>query len=143
MQATFRYAAKGLKLCHIWLIVAATLGVVGGVETFVAVNDEKTLTTGRSLRQASSMLLLAVLLILVAVTVGILARINQAWVGDRRIVYAAVISFPFLLVRVVYTIIPAFDTLSSTFNYTKPNVLVEAFMVRSVAALFRFDITQD
>jgi hypothetical protein len=128
MQSIFAYATRGLHICHFTLITAASFAISGGVNA-AQVGHPGAVATGHALRKASAMLMLTVFIILVAVIIGILARSNQAWVGDRRILYGAAISFPFLLVRIVYTIILSFDTNSSVFNYTNPNVFVQAFMV--------------
>ena len=128
MQQTFRYARKGLRLCHAMLFVAAGIGISGGINSSPT-NNPGAIDTGHALRKSSAILLLFVFLILVAVTVGILARINQTWIGDRHIVYAVTAIFPFLLVRVIYTIIYSFDTDSATFNPENPNVYAQAFMV--------------
>ncbi|KAF2101786.1 hypothetical protein NA57DRAFT_73227 [Rhizodiscina lignyota] len=127
MQNRFRYASRGLPMCHILLIIAAGLSISGGINSSES-QSQSSVDTGHALRKGSAIELLAVFLILVAVTVGILVRVNQAWAGDRHILYAAAISFPFLLVRAIYTVIIAFATSSATFSATSPNVYVQAFM---------------
>jgi len=58
----------------------------------------------------------------------LLLRLSTAWQGDRKIVYAAAASTPFLLIRTIYYILIAFDSHSKTFNAQSPNIYAQAFM---------------
>lgn len=138
MQQTFRYASKGLRLCHFMLFVAGGLAISGGVNSSPT-NSPDSMGTGHALRKSSAILLLFVFIILVAVTAGILARINQTWVGDRLIIYAVTAIFPFLLVRVIYTLVYSFDTDSAAFNPEDPNVYIQAFMVSQSIDVYRLN----
>lgn len=119
MQQTFRHVNRGLSLCHLALVAAAALAITGGAQS----------DGDHGLRKGSATLLLVVFLILIAAIAGNAVRMEQVWMGDRLILYASVASFPFLLVRVIYSLCTAFITASSAFSPSNPNVYVEAFMV--------------
>lgn len=124
---TTKIPARFYQLTHLVVIVGLALAIAGGVES-VPTNTASEISTGRTLRKAGVILLLVVFLVNAAIAVFTITRISQAWVGDKKLVYAAVACLPFLLVRVVYSICTAFATGSHIFNAQTPNVYVEAFM---------------
>lgn len=74
---------------------------------------------------------IAIFLIQVITLLGLLGllvtRHKQAKAGERRILIAVAAAWPFLLVRVIYSMCVAFSP-SSVFNMQNPNIYVEAFM---------------
>jgi hypothetical protein len=115
------------RLIHLGTLVGLALAIAGGIEA-VPGNSASEIKTGTSLRKASSIILLLIFLALAAFTVQLSARKNTAWHGDRVIIYAAIASIPFILVRAIYFILVTFDGHSKNFNPYSPNIYVQAFM---------------
>jgi hypothetical protein len=112
---------------YLIIIVGLALSIAGGVEAIPG-NPAKEIAGGVTLRKAASILLLVAFFALAAATARAFTMIKQTWTGDRTIIYAALISLPFLLVRALYYVTLTFDTNSAVFNAFKPNVFVQAFM---------------
>jgi hypothetical protein len=114
-------------VAHLIILVGLALSIAGGVEAIPG-NSAKEIAAGITLRKAASILLLVAFFALAAAAARAFKMIKQTWTGDRMIVYAALISLPFLLVRALYYVALTFDTRSVIFNAYKPNVFVQAFM---------------
>lgn len=115
---------RGISLLAVVSLVLAIIGGVYSTET----NPGK-VSTGHSLMKAASVLFLAIYLILAGIAIFSFLRKSYALMGERKLVDAAVAALPFLLVRVVYTVIVSFSTSpSSIFYFRSVNVYVSAFM---------------
>jgi len=57
-----------------------------------------------------------------------LGRLRYVWDGDRPLLYFGLAAEPFILVRIIYLILTAFDSHSKLFNPFAPNIYVQAFM---------------
>jgi hypothetical protein len=81
-----------------------------------------------TLRKAAAILLLVGWAISLAMNGLFLGRLRYVWEGDRPLVYFGLAAEPFILVRIIYLIITAYDSHSKLFNPFAPNVYVQAFM---------------
>jgi len=57
-----------------------------------------------------------------------IGRFRYVWEGDRPLVYFGLAAEPFILVRIIYLILTAYDSHSKLFNPFAPNIYVQAFM---------------
>jgi hypothetical protein len=115
------------RITHLLIIVGLALSIAGGVKA-IPTNKAAEISDGRSLRKGAAILFLIGYIVNLGLAVLAFLRIRDAWDGDRKIIYAAVASMPFLFVRLIYTVIVSFDTTSSTFNAFSPNIYAQAFM---------------
>jgi hypothetical protein len=107
-------------------IVGLALGIVAGIKS-IPTNDASEIASGGTYRKVAAVLLFLSAVINILLDLFLVARIRQAWEGDRIIIYCTTAAAPFLLVRVIYTMLVAFDH-SPKFNYTSVDVYVQAFM---------------
>jgi len=115
------------RLTHLILIVGLALSIAGGTESSPD-NTPSTISTGLTLRKAAAILLLVGWAISLAMNGLFLMRLRYVWEGDKPLVYFGLAAEPFILVRIIYLILTAFDSHSKLFNPFGPNVYVQAFM---------------
>ena len=129
-------APKLLHFLHILILVGLVLAIYGGVKLFDSSSGSA--SNGLSYSKAAVIILLFVLIALSGFTIVIFAtRIRHALDGERQIVFACLASIPFLLIRIIYSIIVYFDWGSSVFSFLSTRnaaVIVQAIM--SVAMEF-------
>jgi low temperature requirement protein LtrA len=112
---------------HLVIIAGLALSIAGGIKS-IPTNKPDEISNGVILRKAASILLLFAYLVNLALSALGVVRLREAYDGDRKIIYAAAISMPFLLLRTLYAVVVAFDTHSTTFNAFRPNIYAQAFM---------------
>ena len=118
-----------LSLIQIPTILALVLAIIGGTKSFNS--DPNTVSTGEKLSEVAVVVFVLILMILTAVTVVTMTRLTHISQGETRIIFAVACSIPFLFVRVLFSLIAAFDHNSTTFSVTATDqkaVDVEAFM---------------
>ena len=123
------------QIIHLPILVGLILGIVAGTEEFSS--NASTRKGGYSLLKAASILFLVGLVALATVCFQTFTR--REWIidGEMRLLMASVLSLPFILVRVTYTMISAFSQPSNTFSIisgTTRAVVIQAIM--SVAMEF-------
>jgi MFS family permease len=124
-------------LIHLIIIVGLILGIVGGTD---AANSF--ITTGKytptDLNKAGTALFIVAYIAMVTLILIISFHVSHAEKGEKRLFIAVVISLPFILVRLVYSIISTF-THNKNFNLLTGSVtvflcvaLIEEFIVVAV-----------
>lgn len=139
VNAGLTTAGKGMpeppfKVVHLVTIIALILAIVGGVKEPRTAAAYAQPNTGKDLVEGASILFLLSYLCLLGSTLLAFHRIKHIDRSERKLVYAGVAALPFLFVRVLYTVLKAFDV-SKDFYYRNPNVYVEAFMQFAMEAI--------
>jgi len=124
---SIRIPAKAFQFTHIITLVGLILAIVAGSES--TSTQPSTLNNVRSERKAGAILLLVSALINSALVLFLISRVQHIIPGDRVIIWCAFFSIPFLLARVIYLMLVAFDYQSPDFsNYIAINIWVESFL---------------
>lgn len=112
------------KLLQIIGIVAIILGIVGG--TKIADTDPSTRSTGQTyLKVAVIMILIQYLA--TCIVLGFSAmNFRHILDVDRKLFFCVVLAAPFLFVRVIYSILAAFNSNSSTFSLLSTTIVAVA-----------------
>ncbi|KAL2009787.1 hypothetical protein VTN00DRAFT_5594 [Thermoascus crustaceus] len=115
---------------HLPTMAALVLAIIGGTKSFNP--DIDTQNTGRMLIKVAVVLFLVVLIVLAMIALVTFSKIGHVVHGERKLVFAAVLSLPFLFVRILYSIIAAFSSpnskVFSLVSDTKTVVAVQALM---------------
>lgn len=118
---------------HLPTMAALVLAIIGGTKSFNP--DIDTENTGRMLIKVAVVLFLVVLIVLAMIALVTFSKIGHVVHGERKLVFAAVLSLPFLFVRILYSIIAAFSSpnskVFSLVSDTKTAVAVQALMAIS------------
>ena len=124
-----------IQLIHLPILVALIFAILGGTKSFDS--DPSSRNTGYTDTKVAVILFIVSLIALIAVTVITFRRIRHAMDGEKRLIYAAAASLPFLGVRMIYSIIVSFDHTSTVFSITSTrNAAVVAQAIMSVATEF-------
>jgi hypothetical protein len=113
------------QLLHLLILLGLILAIVAGVDTVSS--SASTQSTGRSLRKAASIILLLVVILICAIVLRLAAKIRSVLPADHILVWCALISMPFLFVRLILFVLEGFST-SSMFNPLALNIYIQAFM---------------
>ena len=110
-------------------IVAVILVAYGGSKANTPSNSPSSKNTGVDMEKAGIIVFIITFVLTAVSTLATFSLIRNAIPGDRRILYFAVASLPFLFVRIIYSIIVIFENnQSKVFNMLKPNIWAESFM---------------
>ncbi len=114
---------------HLAAILGLVLAIVGGVEEPTSAQAiAGGHSTGQKLIEAASVIFLVIFLSLAFITIFFFASRKDFIVyGEMKLVYAGLAALPFLTVRIIYTILVAFDV-NKNFFYRDTNIYVTAFM---------------
>lgn len=119
------YRSRFLQLLQLPAMIALIIGIVGGSDlTDKSISEQN---TGQKLIKAALIIFLAIyvcLFLLVARSIGEIQRLPP---GEKRILLALILALPLLGVRLLFSILAYFSTIS-TFSPTGGNVLVKVFM---------------
>lgn len=107
-------------------MVALILAAIGASDQFST--NSNTMNTGTTLYHAAIIIFAVVYLIQAGITIISFLSIRNLPDGERRILIAVGLSLPFLLVRIIYAILAAFDTSTTTFSIIRGNVVIQGFM---------------
>ena len=102
------------------------MSIVAGSESAPG-NSPSTLQNAETYRKVAAALLLASAIFNSLIVLRMTMVIKNVQPGDRIIVWCALASVPFLLVRVVYLMLLGFDH-SSLYNPLSPNIFIQSFM---------------
>ncbi|KAK4614129.1 hypothetical protein CLAFUW4_08835 [Fulvia fulva] len=118
---------------HLVGLVALISAIVGGSMESRDKGSEQ--DTGKALRQAGSVLFLVIYFALAGLT-GLTA-LRRAYIAstDRKLIIAGCAVLPFLLVRMIYTVVVSFAHPGSHFYYLAPSARVTAFMMFLMEAI--------
>ncbi|HEX4172274.1 MAG TPA: hypothetical protein VHY82_07325, partial [Acetobacteraceae bacterium] len=93
-----------LKFIELIIMVALILGIVGGVNASDNLTSSGGKYTPGSLSKAGTALFIVCYVAIVICTILIFFSISHASHGEKRIFFAVALALPFLLVRLVYSI---------------------------------------
>ena len=129
------------RLIHIPILVGLIMAIIAGTKEFSA--DASTRHDGYTMLKVAVLLYLVGLLALAVVAFQTFRRKQFILDGEMRLLTVSLLSLPFLLVRIIYSIISAFSQGSNTFSIisdTNRAVVIQAIMSVlmefSVVALF-------
>jgi hypothetical protein len=124
-----------INLVHLPILAGLILAIMGGLKLFDT--NPTSVNTGVTYTKIAIMLFLLSLIILAAITAFTFMRIRYVMGGEKSLVFACLAVIPFLLVRIIYSIIVDFDRSSTVFRFLSTRttaVVVQAVM--SVAMEF-------
>jgi hypothetical protein len=124
-----------INLVHLPIVAGLILAIFGGLKLFDT--NPASVNTGVTYTKIAIMLFLVTLIALAAITAFTFMRIRHVMDGEKRLVFACLAVIPFLLVRIIYSIIVDFDRSSTIFSFLSTRtaaVVVQAVM--SVAMEF-------
>lgn len=128
-------AQKFAMLIHLPILAGLVLGIIAGTKEFSG--DASTRNTGYDMLKAAVILYIIALLALAALCFHTFTRRQWILDGEMRLLMAGLLSLPFLLVRIIYSVISAFSQGSATFSIISDRtraVVIQAIM--SVAMEF-------
>jgi hypothetical protein len=111
-----------LKLIELVITVGLILGIVGGVNASDSFSKTGTFTPG-SLNKAGTSLFIVSYVAIVISTILLSMSVSHASHGEKRILFAVAFSLPFLLVRLVYSIMSTF-TKNKNFNLMTGSITI-------------------
>lgn len=117
------------RFMQLAIIAAIVLAIIGGTKT--TSSDPSTQNSGHDLTKAAVVILLIVFIIAASLSLYTFAMKQFVLSSEMRLLYAAVLSLPFIMVRVIYANIAAFDYTSSHFSMlsnTDSAVAIRAIM---------------
>ena len=117
------------RMIHIPIIVGLILAIISGVKSFSS--NPSTVIESHQFLEAASILYVLGLAGITFICITLLGRRQSTVQGETRLLYAVMLSLPLILVRIIYTIITAFDHDSSTFSIvstTHAAVIVQGIM---------------
>lgn len=120
---------KYMGYLSIPLLVGLILGIVGSTKAFDSNPNGR--SSSSSYIKAAVILYALALVALSAIAMFNLARQHSMIEGEKRLALAVAASIPFLIVRILYSIISAFDRSSKVFKSTSNSttaVIVQAIM---------------
>jgi len=120
-----RHPPRFFQVIHIVTLAALALTIAAASETGSTSVSTQNLVI--NLRKAASILFLVVVVATVGLMLQFVPKLGLVHPGDKIIVTLALVAAPFLIVRVIYTVLISWEN-NATFNYTTPNIYVEAFM---------------
>ncbi|KFY27481.1 hypothetical protein V493_03465 [Pseudogymnoascus sp. VKM F-4281 (FW-2241)] len=106
--ASVTVTPRHLRLIQLLVMVGLILAIVGGVKTSEAKTD-RSLRHARTITKAAAGLFITGFAVLALATMRVFFAISAAEPGERRLIPALAAALPFLLVRVVYAGVGAFQ----------------------------------
>lgn len=127
-------------LIHLIIIVGLILSIVGGVNASDSyVRSGYTTYTPTDLNKAGTALFIVAYVAIVVLVLILSFHVQHAEKGEKRLFMAVIISLPFILVRMIYSILSTFDSKNHSFNLLDGSVtavlcmaLIEEFIVVAV-----------
>lgn len=121
---------KVAAFANIPILIGLILSLVGSTDMFK--NSQSSRDTGYTYLKAGSMLYLVAYGATVVVTLYDLFNIRHVRKGEKRVLFAVAACLPFLLTRIIYSILGSFienSTVFSAFSDTTAAIIVHAVMV--------------
>ena len=128
------FSSKIFMPLHLGSILALVLAIIGG--TYESSNSSASeMSTGRSLMEAASFVFLVIYLSLTGITVLTQRRKSYMLSTEHKLLYAGLAALPFLLVRIIFTVIVSFSKPGSDFYFRNVDVWASAFMQFLIEAI--------
>ena len=124
-----------LKLLHLLILAGVILGVVGGVRQSYAENASK-VSSGRIFTKVAVCLFLIVYLAVTGVLTFTYRKKSYIPKPELPLFYGSLLGVAVLVIRMIYSLISAFDPTSSTFARADPNIFAKAFMATTEEMIF-------
>ena len=119
------YRSRFLQLLQLPAVVALIIGLVGGSDlTDRSISAQN---TGQKLIKVALIIFLVIYICLFLLVAKSTTEIGRLPPGEKRVLLALIVALPLLGVRLLFSILVYFSTIS-TFSLTTGNVLVRAFM---------------
>lgn len=99
---------------HLLIIGGLILAIIGGTDQFSS--NAHDVSNGHTYTKAAIIIFLVIFLALAAIVVLTMLHVDRVMGSERRLVVAGVASLPFILVRLIYSTISAFDYKSPNFS---------------------------
>ena len=118
-----------MRFLNLPVIAALVLAIVGGTNEFSSSSGDA--NNGHDLIKAAVLIFLVFLFIMAGIVVLTFKNIRQVVPTEKRLVVAGLASLPFLLVRLIYSVISAFDWKSSDFSFLSTSskaVVIQAIL---------------
>ncbi|MCJ1411668.1 hypothetical protein MMC19_005759 [Ptychographa xylographoides] len=122
---------KILNFIGLLPIAALIMAIIGGIDESSSKPSE--VSTGTTLVKAAIIIFLVVFLILAVATIATFFMMRSIAKGEERILYALALSIPFILVRLIYSLLVDFSG-NAKFSLTYGDVVIQGCM----AALMEF-----
>jgi len=106
---------KLINLVYLPILAGLILAIIGGLKLFDT--NPASVNTGVTYTKIAIMLFLLSLIALAAITVFTFMRIRYVMDGEKSLVFACLAVTPFLLIRIIYSIIVDFDRSSTVFSF--------------------------
>lgn len=123
---TQRIPPRVLRLLQLLLLVGVILGIVGGTKQGHYMDPDE-VSRGRTYSRVSTILFTIGFVLVGAGLAFTLANLRHVIPAERKLVYACIACYPFLFVRLLFSLISVFAQ-TKTFNSFHPNVWVKGFM---------------
>ena len=119
---------------HLTAIAALVLAIVAG--TFAGQSDPSDVNLGHDLGEAAACIFMGIWAALTGITAITFLRISHVRSIERKLLYAALASIPFLIVRVIYAVAVSFshDKSSPLYQYNV-NIWIQAFLQFAMEAI--------
>ncbi|MCJ1403599.1 hypothetical protein MMC11_006822 [Xylographa trunciseda] len=117
--------SRVIQIAQLPTMIALILCVVGGVDQ--ASSDVSEHSTGQTYTKVGVAIFLVIYVLLFGLTVITAADLGNAPRGEKRIYFAVAATLPLLAVRLLYSILAAFTSISS-FSIANPDPWVQLFM---------------
>lgn len=115
-------------------LVALIIAIVGGVDESHTTNPND-LSTGKDLMEAAAVVFLCVYLALSGIAIWTIDHRRYVRADEKNLMLACAVALPFLLVRIIYTVVSAFSNQGSAFYFRNANVYIQAFMLFLMEAI--------
>jgi hypothetical protein len=121
-----KHPPRFFQVIHLIMTAALILTIIGASESSPS-NSPSTLSQSLTLRKVAAILFLVSAVGATGLMLLYAGQFRLVHPGDKIIVICALLAAPFLIVRIIYSILVGFIN-DATFNFITPNVYVEAFM---------------
>ena len=103
-----------IQMLSALVCAAVALAIVAACKLYSS--DADTASDGQDFQKAAIIVYLVTFLLLAALAAFTAMKRQHIYGGEQRLLWAALLSLPFLLIRIIYSICAAFDNSSTTFS---------------------------
>jgi hypothetical protein len=115
--------ATQFRLMQMFIILGLILGIVGGTSS----TSSTGVYTVQATSKAAVIIYLVAFILLVLVAVFTLRKLTNAPGEEKRIAWATIGAFPFILIRIIYSLLAVFSN-DPQFNLLTGSVIIHVFM---------------
>jgi len=111
------------RLLQLFIALGLILCIVGGSNSYSSTG----VYTPQTTTKAGEVLYVLAFIILVLIAAVLVIKVRNTPSGDRRLVWAVILAFPFILVRLIYSLISVFAR-NPRFSLVTGSVIIHVFM---------------